>query len=108
MILLLQVPHVAIVTAEKEEALWWHMDALKTSAPDICAKEAMFNMTIAPPDPKIGGSCVTFQSYFMEQYLIVVEDQDDHPDSDQPTQQPQFKFKLSVSPVSTIVLEMPH
>lgn len=104
MILLLQVPHVAIVTAEKEEALWWHMDALKTSAPDVCAPEAMFKMTIAPPDPKIGGSCVMFQSYFMDQYLIVVEDQDDHPDSDQPTQ-PQFKFKLSVS---SIVLEMPY
>ena len=77
------------------------MDALKTSAPDVCAPEAMFKMTIAPPDPKIGGSCVMFQSYFMDQYLIVVEDQDDHPDGDQPTQ-PQFKFKLSVSSVSTI------
>ena len=90
MILLLQVPHVAIVTAEKQEALWWNMDALKTSAPNICANEAMFNMMIAPPDPKIGGSCVSFQSYLMDQYLIVVED---------PTQQSQFKFQLSVSPV---------
>jgi hypothetical protein len=86
------------VTAEKEEALWWHMDALKTSAPDTCAKEAMFHMTI-DPNCNAGGDCVTFKSYLMDQYLIIVEDQDDHLDSDQPTQ-PQFKFKLSVSPMS--------
>ena len=85
--------HVAIVTAEKEEALWWHMDTLKTSAPDMCSKEAMFNMMIAPPDPKLGGECVKFRSYIMDQYLIVVEDQEQTDDD-----QPQFKFKLSVSP----------
>ena len=90
----IQVPHVAIVTAEKEEALWWHMDSLKTSAPDMCAKEAMFDMMIAP-DPKDGGSCVMFRSYLMDQYLIVVEDRD-QPDHDQ-TKDTQFKFKLSVS-----------
>ena len=84
------------MTADKEEALWWHMDTLKTSAPDMCAKEAMFSMTKTPPDPKVGGECVIFRSYLMDQYLIVVEDQD-QPDHDQPTE-PQFKFKLSVSP----------
>ena len=64
------------MTAEKEDALWWHMDALKTSAPNMCSKEAMFNMMIAPPDPKLGGECVKFRSYIMNQYLIVVEDQE--------------------------------
>lgn len=48
-----QVPQIAIVTAEKEKALWWHMDTLKTSAPDMCAKEALFVMMIGPED---GGS----------------------------------------------------
>lgn len=96
---IIQVPHVAIITAEKNEALWWHMDALKTSAPDACANEAMFKMTIAPPDPEAGGNCVVFRSYLMDHYLIVVEDQENQTDDDQPTQQPaQFKFKLSVSP----------
>ena len=71
------------------------MDTLKTSAPDECAKEAMFNMTISPPDPKVGGESVMFRSCLMDQYLIVVEDPD-QPDHDKPTQ-PQFKFKLSVS-----------
>ena len=95
------------MTAEKEEALWWHMNSLKTSAPDICAKEAMFNMTIAPPDPKVGGNCVMFRSDLMDQYLIVVEAQDpDQLDHDQPTQ-PQFKFKLSVSPMYLETLYSP-
>ena len=70
------------------------MDSLKTSAPDVCADEAMFHMMIAP-DPKNGGYCMTLRSYLMDQYLIVVEDQDFKFTDKQ--QQSKFKFKLSVS-----------
>ena len=82
----IQAPHVVIVT-NTHEALWWNMDTLKTNAPDRCSKEAMFDMAIVKEIEQ--GRCVRFKSYIMDQYLVVTYDRDDD--------QPQFKFKLSVS-----------
>lgn len=82
----LQAPHVVIVT-NTHEALWWNMDTLKTNAPNRCSKEAMFDMTIVKETEQ--GRCVRFKSYIMDQYLVVTYDRDGN--------DPQFKFKLSVS-----------
>ena len=88
MYILLQAPHVVIVT-NTHEALWWHMDTLKTNAPDRCSKEAMFEMTIVNETDV--GRRVRFKSHIMDQYLVVTYNPY-RGDNQSP-----FTFKLSVS-----------
>ena len=90
LLLYLQAPNVIIVT-DKREALWWHMDTLKTNAPDRCSEDALFDMTVVSNTKE--GREVMFKSHIMDQYLIVTQDDSDSGDP----QEPQFKFELSVS-----------